>query len=99
MVVLSPATVLLRKRVERALPPEMTPAKSSCVPVPALALDLTKEMVEGAVARTRLLASVARAGVTTWRVEERPRLTTEPEGKEAAFRTWSVPSLTFVAPV
>ena len=95
---MSPPTVVLRKSVERAWPPEMTPAKSSCVPVLALELDLTSEMVDGAVARTRLLARVARAGVTTCRAEERPRLTTEADGSEAALKTCRAPSLTFVAP-
>ena len=98
--VLSPATVVLRTSVESAWPPEMTPVKSSCVPAPALAFDLRREMADGAAeARTRSLAIVARAGVTTWRIEERPRLTTEPDGRDAAFRTCSVPSLTLVAPV
>ena len=96
--VLSPATLVLRKSVESAWPPEITPAKSSCVPVPAAGLVLTREIVEGAAARTRLLARVARAGVTTCRAEERPRLTTEAAGREAALKTCNVPSLTLVAP-
>ena len=95
---LSPATLVLRKRVESAWPPERTPEKSSCVPKPALALDLTSEMVDGVEARTRLLAIVALAGVTTWKVEDIPRLTTEAAGSAAASWTCSVPSLTLVAP-
>ena len=54
---MSPASEVFRKRIELSLPPEMTPERSTKAALPVLALDLTREMVEGAEFRTMLLVS------------------------------------------
>ena len=81
---MSPAIVVLRKRTELSLPPEMTPERSTKAALPVLALLLTREMVEGAEFRTMLLVSATGLAEVTWRVVCSPRLTVEAAGSARA---------------